>query len=334
MPRNKRIDIPGAIHHVIVRGIERRRIFIDDKDRVNFIKRLKKSLLDTSCQCYAWVLMPNHVHLLIKTGKRSLTDMMRSLLTGYAIYFNHRHHRHGYLYQNRYKSILCQEDAYLQKLVSYIHLNPLRARIVQDLNELDDYSWSGHMALIGKKYNDWQATKEALSHFGNTIKEARCYYKKFMIENVEKMRTFDLSGGGLKRSAGGWRKIEILKKDKIFWRGDERILGDGEFVDRVLKEADERMDENERIERAGWDIEKLTLYICSLLSIEQGDLSRKGRGNTRSLAKGLLCYWGYAKLGLSGAQLARYLNVSRPAISKNVALGEKLAGERGLKLIS
>jgi len=334
MPRNKRIDIPGAIHHVIVRGLERRRIFIEDKDRANFIERLKTSLLNTACQCYAWALIPNHVHLLIKTGKRSLSDMMRSLLTGYAIYFNHRHHRHGYLYQNRYKSILCQEDAYLLKLVSYIHLNPLRARIVRNLEELNNYPWSGHAALIGKKYNDWQAIDEVLSQFGNHVKEAKHYYKNFVKENAGKILNLDLSGGGLKRSVGGWKKVETFNKNKIFWRGDERILGDGEFVNRVLREAEEEIENKEKLKQAGWDVERLAQYTCNLLSVQQRDLCRKGRGNACSLSKGLLCYWGYAKLGINGAELARYLKISRPAVSKNIVLGERYANERGLKLIS
>ena len=108
MPRDKRINLPGVIYHVISRGIERRKIFIDKADREEFLRRLGDGLEKTSCQCIAWSLMPNHLHLLIRTGERALSDLMRKLLTGYAVYFNRRHKRHGYLYQNRYKSILCQ----------------------------------------------------------------------------------------------------------------------------------------------------------------------------------------------------------------------------------
>lgn len=330
MPRNKRIDIPGAIHHVIVRGLERNKIFTDDKDRGNFITRLKTTLTNTACQCYAWVLIPNHFHLLIRTGKRSLTDMMRSLLTGYAIYFNRRYNRHGYLYQNRYKSILCQEDRYLKRLVAYIHLNPLRARIVKTIEELDSYPWSGHIALIGNKYNNWQAIKEVLLYFSDKFKEARNNYRLFIEENAKKLLHEDLTGGGLKRSAGGWERVECLKRKKIFWRGDERILGDGTFVNTVLKEAEEEIERKELLRRSGWDLEKLVNHVCSLLPLKENELKKKGRQNNLSCAKGLLCYLGYAKLGLTGTELARYLGISRQAVYRNIIVGEKNNKEKDL----
>ncbi len=116
MPRQARIDTPGAIHHIMVRGIERKTIFKDDKDRDDFLTRLEKILTETSTACYAWGLIPNHAHLLLRSGSAPLPHVMRRLLTGYAVRFNHRHRRHGKLFQNRYKSILCQEDPYLLEL--------------------------------------------------------------------------------------------------------------------------------------------------------------------------------------------------------------------------
>ncbi len=136
MPRQARIDAPGALHHIICRGIERRRIFRDDDDRKGFIVRFSNILLETSTTCFAWALIPNHFHLLLLTGPVSIATVMRHLLTGYAVTFNHRHCRHGQLFQNRYKSFLCEEDACLLELVRYIHLNPLRARLVPDINSL------------------------------------------------------------------------------------------------------------------------------------------------------------------------------------------------------
>ncbi len=115
MPRKARIDAPGALHHIIVRGIEQRQIFRDDRDRDQFIQRLSDVLTETDTPCYAWALMPNHVHLLLKTGLTPIATIMRRLLTGYAVYFNRRHRRHGHLFQNRYKSILCQEEPYFRQ---------------------------------------------------------------------------------------------------------------------------------------------------------------------------------------------------------------------------
>ncbi len=133
MPRKARIDAPGALHHIIVRGIERKAIFKDCHDRDNFLDRLGTILTESSTACYAWVLMTNHVHFLLKTGLPPLATVMRRLLTGHAVQFNRRHKRHGHLFQNRYKSFLCEEDPYLLELVRYIHLNPIRAGIVKDL---------------------------------------------------------------------------------------------------------------------------------------------------------------------------------------------------------
>ena len=149
MPRKARIDAPGSLHHIIVRGIERRKIFYDDEDRNGFLERLAVVLTETSTPCFAWALIPNHVHILLKTGVTPIATVMRRLLTGYAVSFNRRHRRHGQLFQNRYKSILCQEDLYLLELVRYIHLNPLRARLVEDLKALDRYAYGGHSVMMG-----------------------------------------------------------------------------------------------------------------------------------------------------------------------------------------
>lgn len=136
MPRKSRIDAAGALHHVIMRGIEHSKIFRDDADRDDFLRRLSLILKDTKTVCYAWALIPNHIHLLLKTGKSSLSLVMRRLLTGYAVSYNRRYKRHAHLFQNRYKSILCQEDSYFLELVRYIHLNPFRAGIVSDMSSL------------------------------------------------------------------------------------------------------------------------------------------------------------------------------------------------------
>src|SRR3989338_6747309 len=180
MPRHRRIDCPGVVHHVIVRGIERRKIFFDENDNHEFLKRLERALLQTGCQCYAWALMSNHFHLLIRTGDKSLSDLMRSLQTGYAIYFNRRHRRSGYVYQNRYKSILCQEDTYFLELVRYIHLNPLRAKVLRNLSELDRYPWTGHSTLMRRQRRDWQSTDEVLIQFGKRRRGAIRGYREFV----------------------------------------------------------------------------------------------------------------------------------------------------------
>ena len=144
MPRQARLDVPGALHHIMVRGINKSSIFKDDQDKNLFPERLGQNVIDGKCSVYAWVIMENHVHLLFKSGQQGISAAMRKLLTGYVINFNRRHKRYGHLFQNRYKSSLCQEDSYLLELVRYIHLNPLRAKLVMNIGSLEGYPSAGH----------------------------------------------------------------------------------------------------------------------------------------------------------------------------------------------
>lgn len=151
MPRHARLDIPGTLHHVMIRGIERRNIFRSDKDRNDFINRLAFLIPETQTSCYAWAFLPNHAHFLFRSGPFGIAFFMRKLLTGYVVSFNRRYHRSGQLFQNRYKSVICQEEVYFKELIRYIHLNPIRAHIVSTLSELDRFSFCGHSALVGNK---------------------------------------------------------------------------------------------------------------------------------------------------------------------------------------
>ena len=152
---------------------------------------------------------------------------MRRLLTGYAVSFNRRHNRHGQLFQNRYKSILCQEDTYLKELVRYIHLNPLRAKIVSDISELNRYEYSGHSVLLGNKKREWQDTEYVWSYFGRRIGTARKRYATYVEQGIRQGRGPELAEGGIIRSLGGWsevKKMWLIGQDRL--KGDERILGD------------------------------------------------------------------------------------------------------------
>jgi len=171
MPRQARLDAPGVLQHVMARGIERRKIFWDDKDRASFLERFAVILEETQTQCYAWALIPNHFHLLLRTGPTLLSTVMRRLMTGYAVTFNMRHRRSGHLFQNRYKSVVCEEDPYLLELIRYIHLNPLRAKLVKDLNALDKYPWTGHSAILGRRKNPLIPEVQASESFSATNPE-------------------------------------------------------------------------------------------------------------------------------------------------------------------
>ncbi len=150
MPRSVRLDAPGVLHHVMGRGIERREILHSDIDRNDFINRLSTLAKGGAMEIYAWGLMPNHFYILCKSNNLPLSSSMRKTLTGYVVNFNRRHRRYGHLFQNRYKSIVCQEDVYLKELVRYVHLNLLRAGLVKDLKALNRNPWSGYSTLAGK----------------------------------------------------------------------------------------------------------------------------------------------------------------------------------------
>ena len=256
MPRRSRIDSPGCLHHIMCRGIERNRVFDTDADREHFLERLGEILQETKTLCYAWALIPNHFHLLLRTGPVPISTVMRRLLTGYALWYNRAHRRHGHLFQNRFKSVLCQEDAYLLELVRYIHLNPIRAGLVESLEGLARYPFSGHSVLMGKVKRAWQDTQGILGLFGKSVGAARRGYKKFMEGGIDQGKRGDLTGGGLIRSAGGWDEVRALKKERIFQKSDERILGDGDFVEGVLRSAEEAMEKRYALRSRGYDLAK------------------------------------------------------------------------------
>jgi REP element-mobilizing transposase RayT len=145
----------------MVRGLERRALFRDDADRRDFVERLGAACTASGTRVFAWALLPNHAHVLLASGVGGLSALMRRVLTGYAGMFNRRHRRHGYLFQNRFKSILVEEEPYLLELVRYIHLNPLRAGILHDMSELDRYEWTGHARLIG-----WRSARPGEQDWG------------------------------------------------------------------------------------------------------------------------------------------------------------------------
>ncbi len=333
MPRKSRIDAPGAMHHIIVRGIDRQKIFRTDEDQDNFIKRLGTILKETKTDCYAWALIPNHFHLLLRTGNVSISKVMRRLLTGYAIWYNRRHGRYGHLFQNRYKSILCQEDAYLLELVRYIHLNPLRAKVVPDIKTLDRYPYCGHSILMGKVKCDWQNTDKVLSLYSERSGTARRAYLRFVNKGIEQGRRTDLTGGGLVRSMGGWAAVKALRASKVYEKGDERILGNGDFVESVLKSAEEKLKKKYVLQARGFELTDVAVRVAGVLGIDEEKVWASGKHKEAVKARSLLCYWAVKELGMTMISLARRLGQSVPAIGKAVVRGEKISKENNYLLL-
>ena len=289
-------------------------------------------LKETETTCFAWALIPNHFHLLLKTGATPMATVMKRLLTGYSMQYNRRHKRQGHLFQNRYKSILCQEDPYLKELVRYIHLNPIRAKLVGNMRSLDVYRYAGHSVLVGKQKAAWQDTDYVLGFFGATVSSARRRYKEFVQKGIADGRRHDLTGGGLIRSAGGWAAVKALRKAKALQKGDERILGDGDFVEAVLSGAQETYERKYRMKASGIDVENLAGKVAEILGLEQAKVWDSGKQPQVVQARSLLCYWATSELGISQVWLSKRLGLSQPAVSLAVSRGRAIAARNNYTL--
>jgi putative transposase len=325
MPRKSRIDAPGALQHIISRGINRQAIFSDKADYKDFLNRLGDILSKSNTSCYAWALLPNHFHLLLRTGDVPVSRVIQRLLTGYVVTFNRRHRHFGHLFQNRYKSILCQEEPYLLELVRYIHLNPLRAKLVSDYKALGRHPYCGHSVILGYRKNDWQDAEYILGLFGDKQGSARRSYNQFVRKGIEQGRREDLIGGGLLRSHGGWAAVAALRRSGDYQKGDERILGGGDFVDEILSQAEEHLEERYRLQVEGYDLEKLIERVGEITEVSPEKIMGSGKDRKSVQARSILCHWATDSLGISQTHLAKILKLSQPAVSQAVRRGKDFA---------
>jgi len=332
MPRQPRLDAPGTLHHIMGRGIDRIEIFQTKTDRDDFLNRLADLCQAGHLIIYAWVLMDNHFHLLVRTGNQPISSSMRKLLTGYGVNFNRRHKRYGHLFQNRYKSIICEDDPYLLELTRYIHLNPLRARVVESLKDLGKYPWSGHTVIMGEVKLDWQDTETILGYFGNRRKEAIRGYEEFIKEGISQGRRDELVGGGLIRSLGGWSQVLSLRRKGGVEASDERILGSGEFVARILSEAGEKEKSTLRLSTKRRDLPFIAEVVSGREGIEEKVLQSGNRGREIVRVRRIFCQLAVKKLGYSGADVARYLGVTTSAVNRMANTNELADVNQYIKL--
>jgi REP element-mobilizing transposase RayT len=150
----------------MLRGIERREIFVDDADRDDLLARLVRLVAELGFVCFAWAFMPNHLHLVLKTGPAPLSTLISRAATGHATRFNRRHDRVGHLFQNRFRSDVIKDSGHLRTLVRYVHTNPLRAKLVVSLDDLSAYPWTGYAELVGTSPAALVRRDEVLSWFG------------------------------------------------------------------------------------------------------------------------------------------------------------------------
>ena len=299
----------------MVRGIERKRIFREDEDREDFVSRLRNLSKETGTRILAWSLLNNHAHLLLFSGSSGLSLFMRRLLSGYSQAFNRRHKRNGHLFQNRYKSIVCEEETYLLELIRYIHLNPLRVSAVASLAELKRYPWSGDGVLVGRRENDWQERDYVLRQFHRNEKRAIRAYRRFMEEGKDQGRRRELVGGGLVRSMGGWSQVLSLRGRGEIGEHDSRILGGGDFVAEILKEADQKVTRYLPVKNREALIRKVIRKICQEEGVEEKEVGLGGQARRVTSVRVKVAWELNREYGIPMAEIARHVGVCTSAIA-------------------
>lgn len=296
MPRQARTDLPGQVYHVLSRGIERREIFYGPEDYLDFRDRMATWLTKTRTSCLAWCLIPNHFHLLLRRGERPLAELMHRVMTGYAVAFNNRHQRAGHLFQNRYKSIICSTEGQLLESAVYIHLNPLRAKLVQDISGLENYKWCGHQSAVSG-FGDGLLKRELLfSYFGNSEAGSLAQYKLKILERHLGNESEDQPGHALGFcQEGSWGEATA----------NQAVETSGVVVQ--LQTRAEALSETER-----------------LTGINRLDILRRTRARGPAAARAIYCHLAHEKAAVKGAELAQELGITESAVSKLILRGREL----------
>ncbi len=288
MARKPRIEFPGALYHVISRGNQRQLIFHDKADRMAYLERLEHYRQLCGVIVYAYVLMANHIHILVETGDIPLSKFMQVVQFTYTNYYNRKYSKIGHLFQGRYKAILCDRDEYLLELVRYLHLNPARIRQRQDPWR---YRWSSHGAYMGRASCVEVKTSVVLAQFGKRVGRARQTYLRFVKEGL-----------GMGHEA------------KYYETVDQRLLGDERFVERV----DRRTEQKREIEKKPRVLPFLavTRAVADEYGISPEVLLRPGRQRSWVRARGMLVYLGREWSGMSTRELGRQMHRDASVISR------------------
>jgi len=296
MPRQARIDVPGQYYHVISRGIERREIFSQDEDYADFLERFEAWLKRCGAKCLAWCLMPNHFHFLLLRGERPLSELMHHVMTGYAVNYNLRRNRCGHLFQNRYKAILCSSEEYFLEAAPYIHLNPLKAGLVKDLRDLENYPWCGHRALVTGDTDGILCAAGLLEHYGGGETALARYIAAMEVKAAE-----------LERERAEGR------------RHNPKFTGEMKDLVKDILRIAERVEERPLRPRA-----ELLAEAARLTGVACGDILRPSHIRAAAKARAIYCYLCREQAGARGQELMEELEIKQSGISKLIAKGHAL----------
>lgn len=288
MARKPRVEFAGAFYHVIARGNRRETLFHDAEDATAYLTRLERYRQRDGLTCYAYVLMSNHLHLLVETGAVPLSRTMQTLQFTYTQHYNRRYGKTGHLFQGRYKAILCDREAYLLELVRYLHLNPARLRQPQDPWR---YPWSSHRAYLGDRTPVRVETATVLGHFHRQVGPARQAYQRFMRE-------------GLPTGHQG-RYYETV---------DQRFLGDERFLDSVTRQTTAHHDVAVGPSRVPFA--RLLAAVAQATGVAADRLVRVGRQRDLVASRAFLVYAAREWSGVTAKDLGRRLHRDPSMISR------------------
>jgi len=300
----------------MARGIDGVNIFNDDYDRTEFLNRLTGCMKKCRCKCLAWCLMNNHYHLLMRTDENPISRLMRPLNGGYALWFNRKYGRREYLFQDRFKSALCQDQDYAKQLIRYIHLNPIRAMVVKSLKQLNKWNWCGHAFLLGVKNAsgaEFQDRLEALRRFSTKESDAIQQYLLYMEQGID-TRQLEKSG-----ELSQTETFEISGSQK----GWPAVIGDPEFVRDAMNRHEIGRIRKHRQADYSRVLEKIEKKVRSKFSFDEKALFKRGRRNDHTLARVEFCHVAHVNELLPLSVIARYLNISIPAVSKLINKAER-----------
>jgi REP element-mobilizing transposase RayT len=314
MPRKARIDLAGLTHHIMARTFESMALFKDNADRRYYLSCLSHRIKETGFICYAWVLMDTHVHLLIKTSEQPLWKLMKPLNCDYAHYYNKKYHRRGPLFSDRYKSIATQDQYYLEQLIRYIHLNPIRAGVCKTIDQLDRYQWSGHRPIMENDGHGFQEIRQVLQRFSKMAVEARKKYREFIKagagtkEDNDFLRTVRASNAG-KRN----------KNTSVSW-----VIGDAAFQKAVLEKDMQIRLALARYKREGLSLNDVLKETARKSGVEAELILCRSKRTLHAAARMIFCFLA-GELGFPTIETGNFLGIQQAAVSNSARRGAALA---------